>query len=89
MYCEDFQNAVRDSYSQLKNYKNVARLFQIDVSTIYYIVKNDYNRDKKRRGQPSKISEKESVKIKRVVRKMNSLGYKVTAKIIEETPRRF
>lgn len=80
VYSEDLRQKVKDAYEDKKNLRQVGRDFKMSHQAVKYIVENDYNRDKDKRGPKFKTSKSEITSIKREVRRLNSDDEKVTAK---------
>lgn len=80
MFSEDLRLKIREAYELKKSYRQVGRDFNISHQSVKYIVENDYNRSKEKRGPEIKTKREEIKNIKREVRRMNNEGEKVTAR---------
>lgn len=86
MYSKDLIDKVKQLYDQDKSIAKVASKLSLPYTTVQYMVKNDYDRVKGKRGRPKLLKEREKTKIKRSVRQLNQRGEKVSAlKVINET----
>lgn len=84
MYSEDFIKKVRQLYFKDKNYRQVASKLALDHSTVRHIVRNDYERPKKKRGTKKIISSREKTKIKLEVKRLQSNDEHVFAHKIKD-----
>jgi len=84
MFSEDLINKVRDIYRENKNYRQTARRLNMNHQTVVYMVKNKYERIKKKRGPKRLINDREKTKIKKEVRRLKDENSKVTAARIKE-----
>ncbi len=55
MFSPDLVQKIRKAYSRLKNYRKVGRTFSMCHSSVAYVFKNDYDREKK--GEPRSYQE--------------------------------
>lgn len=83
MYSEDLRKKVRDLFSKDKNYRSVACKLDMQVSTVHYLVNNDYSRKKKKTGPRKKITSWQKSKIKLEVKRLQSLQKPVFASKIK------
>ena len=58
----------------------MAEIFIMPESSVQFIVKHDYENLKQKRGPQFKLKSRDLTRIKREVRRLNSVGEKVTAK---------
>jgi len=65
MFSEDLINKVRDIYRENKNYRQTARRLNMNHQTVVYMVKNKYERIKKKRGPKRLINDREKPKLRR------------------------
>jgi DNA-binding CsgD family transcriptional regulator len=84
MYSKQIIQKTKKLYQKEKSLRKVAKRLNMSVSTVAYIVKNNYNKEKKKRGPRFKIDTKKTTLIKREVRRLKRLNQKVTAKKIKE-----
>ena len=83
MYSKDFVENVKEIYKTNKNLRETSRNIRKPYSTVHYMIKNDYNRIKKKRGPKKIINSREKTKIKRVFKVLKDKNQKITAKKIK------
>jgi len=84
MFSEDLRAKIRVSYAQFQNYRQVGRNFGVSHQTVKYIVSNQCNEQKKRRGPERKLGRHEEMAINRVIRKSIQEGVRISGKIIQQ-----
>lgn len=84
MYSRDLIQKIRDLYKKHKNYHKVAKLMRMRSSTVYYMVKNDYLRRKKKSGPKKNLMDREERLIKREVKRLQDKKEKITARKIRK-----
>jgi len=72
------------SYQTHRNFRQVGRIFGLSHQTVQYIVHNDSNRVKAKRGPKFRLSRDQELAIRREVRRRNSEGIQVKANSIRE-----
>ena len=87
MYNEEIREKVRQLYNVHKNYSKVAENLLMPESSVQFIVKHNYENLKQKRRPQFKLKSRDLTRIKPEVRRLNSVGEKVTAKKIKETLR--
>lgn len=70
---------IKEAYSSLGSFRQVGRNFNISHQAVDYIVTNDYDRPKKKRGPKFSLSRSQELAIKREVCQANLDGRRVTA----------
>ncbi len=84
MHSEEFREKVRSVYDENKSYRETARILKLTHSTVAYIVKNSYERDKKKRGPYKLIDSHQKSKIRQEIDLLKLYNEKVTAEKIKE-----
>ena len=79
MYDYDMIAKVKELYAMHNCLSKVTSILAMPLSTISYMVKNDYLKAKKKRGRAFKLSQREYLRIKKKVRRLNNQNEKVTA----------
>ena len=79
MHTKEFIDKVRMQFFQLGNYRKVARNLNLAPSSVKYIVENDYDKYKSKRGPKKIISNKENSLIRREVNRLKQQKEKVTS----------
>ena len=85
MHKEEFREKVRATYEENKSYRETARLLKLTHSTVAYIVKNSYERDKKKRGPYRLIDANVRNKIRQEINLLKLCNEKITAEKIKES----
>ena len=75
---------VQKKRSEGMSLQKIADQLYLSKSTVQYMVKNDYNRPKKRRGPKKRLTERISSRIKRAARKIRNNCGLVTAKKVRD-----
>ena len=70
MYSEDLREKVREIFKKDKNYRSVASKMVLQPSTVFYLIKNDYSRLKKKTGPRKKVTSRQTTKIKLEVKRL-------------------
>ena len=83
MYSKDFIEKVRSIYLKEKSVRKTADRVELKPSTVAYIVKNNYQRIKKKRSPKKIIKSFQKLKKKGEVGRINSENQKVTASKIK------
>ncbi len=84
MHSEEFREKVRATYEKYKTYRETARLLNLTHSTVAYIVKNSYIREKKKRGPYRIIDAHVKTKIRQEIDLLKLYNEKVTSEKIKE-----
>lgn len=84
MFSDDLRAKIREAYEEKRNYREVGRMFNISHQSVKYVIENDYNKTKEKRGTKLITTKSEELSIRREVRRLNDEGEKVTAKKVME-----
>ena len=79
MHSEELILKVREQYQKIKCIREVARNFGLSPSSVKYMVENNYERRKKRRGPKPILTTRDTMHLTREVRRLGQQGERVTA----------
>jgi len=83
MHTTELIDKVRELYKDCQNFRKIARDLKMDHSVVRYMVNNNYNRAKKKRGPKKKIDKRSNLRIKKEVRRLQGDSQKITANKIK------
>lgn len=84
MHSKELIEKVKEKYEEVKCLQETAEIFKLPLSSVEYMVKNDYDRSKKKRGPKSVLTSRENFRIKREVKRLKGGQERVTAKKVKE-----
>jgi transposase len=83
MHSKEVIQKVKQFYQEEKSLRKVAARLDLSVSSVSYILNNNYDKVKKKRGPKTIINKRKNTLIKKEVRKLKGLSQKVTAEKIK------
>ena len=84
MHSMEIITLVKKLSAEGKSYRAIHASLQLPISTIQYIVKNNYHRPKPNVGRPTVVSRFHRVSIKREISKIQKLKERVTSRKIKK-----
>ena len=84
MHSKELIEKVKQKFGQCKCLSETAQIFDLALSTVEYMVRNNYDKTKKKRGPKPVLSPRENLQIKREVKRLKGGQEKITAKKIKE-----
>ena len=84
MHSKELIEKVKEKFGKVGCLIETARSFELPLSTVEYMVKNDYNKSKKKRGRRPALSPRENLQIKREIKRLKIGQERVTARKIKE-----
>jgi transposase len=83
MHSKEVIEMVKKFYKKDKSLRKVAKRLSMSVSSVSFIINNNYDKVKKKRGPKFLINERKTTLIKKEVRRLNDLNEQVTANKIK------
>lgn len=84
MHSKEIIDKVKKLYKKEKSIRKVAKRLDIPVSSVAFMINNDYDKVRKKRGPKFKINARKTMLIKKEVRRLNGINEKVTASKVKK-----
>ena len=84
MHSKELIDLVRATYQEQRSIRKTAEITKQSPSSVAYMISNNYERPKKKRGRRPALSPRENLAIKREVKRIKSAREKVTARKLKE-----
>lgn len=79
MISDDLKERIKAKYDEVKNFREVGRIFTVHHATVKKVVLGLYKGESSRAGAPKKTTKRDESRIKRVVTNISNRGERVTA----------
>jgi hypothetical protein len=84
MHSKEIIDKVKKLYKKEKSIRAVGKRLDLPVSSVAFMVNNNYDKVRKKRGPKFKINARNTMLIKKKVRRLNGINEKVTASKIKK-----